>query len=264
MADSSRAGSATPTHAPFVFLFTADTGEQYGYRDGWSSDNVFLYTGEGQVGDMAFIRGNRAIRDHVADGKDLLLFEALGKGKGYRYLGLFSCASWDTLRGPDKNGTERQVIRFHLLQAQEQDFDSGTPAATPPLSLEQLRNQALAASQPTPKLSTSQSRANFYARSKAVRIYVLARAAGVCECCCKPAPFDRKDGSPYLEPHHTKRLSDGGPDDPRWVAGVCPTCHRRIHHGQDGDQVNVELQERLQKIETVDPKHTSAGAGQGF
>jgi len=77
-------GISTPADAPFMFLFTGDTGEQYGYKDHLTSDGVFLYTGEGQVGDMEFVRGNKAIRDHAAGGKDLLLFEALGKGKGVR------------------------------------------------------------------------------------------------------------------------------------------------------------------------------------
>ena len=55
-------GISTPT-APFIFLFTGEMGEQYGYEDGWS-DGVFLYVGEGQRGDMEFVRGNKAIRGH--------------------------------------------------------------------------------------------------------------------------------------------------------------------------------------------------------
>src|SRR5580765_5060327 len=64
-------GISTPATAPFIFIFTGDTGKQYGYQDDWSTDNVFLYTGEGQIGDMEFRGGNKAIRDHAADGKDL-------------------------------------------------------------------------------------------------------------------------------------------------------------------------------------------------
>ena len=53
-------------------------------------------------------------------------------------------------------------------------------------------------------------------RSAAVREYVLARSTGVCEGCGTPAPFVTAQGAPYLEPHHTRRLSDGGPDHPAW------------------------------------------------
>lgn len=34
-------GIATPAQAPFVFVFTGASGEQYGYSDGWRPDGVF-------------------------------------------------------------------------------------------------------------------------------------------------------------------------------------------------------------------------------
>jgi len=82
-----------------------------------------------------------------------------------------------------------------------------------------------------------------------VKAYVLKRANGHCEACKKAAPFVRKDGSPYLEPHHIKRVADGGPDHPRSVGAVCPTCHRFIHHGEGGSKLNVELEQCVMEIE---------------
>ena len=41
---------------------------------------VFLYIGEGQKDDMLFVQGNKAIRDHAADGKDLHLFTYVNRG----------------------------------------------------------------------------------------------------------------------------------------------------------------------------------------
>ena len=58
----------------------------------------------------------------------------------------------------------------------------------------------------------------------------------------------RADGSPYLEPHHIRRLADDGPDHPRWVAAVCPTCHRHIHHGAGGPEMNASLAEAVGRI----------------
>ena len=40
-------GISTPKDEPLVFLFTGESGEQYGYKDGWDENGVFLYTGEG-------------------------------------------------------------------------------------------------------------------------------------------------------------------------------------------------------------------------
>ena len=73
-------GISTPSQYPFILLFTGESGEQHGYADGWSADGLFLYTGEGQQGDMAFVRGNAAIRDHIDQGKDLHLFAQVKKG----------------------------------------------------------------------------------------------------------------------------------------------------------------------------------------
>jgi 5-methylcytosine-specific restriction protein A len=74
---------------------------------------------------------------------------------------------------------------------------------------------------------------------------VLARANGICESCDQKAPFVRKNGAPYLEPHHTTRLADDGPDHPASIGGVCPNCHRRIHSGEDGADGNKRLKARL-------------------
>ena len=94
-------------------LFTADTGEQHGYKGGWTDDGAFLYTGEGQVGDMEIVRGNRAIRDHTQDGKTLQLFKSVGKEQEYHYVGSFFCASWEnqTCSGCQTDKTYRSESR---------------------------------------------------------------------------------------------------------------------------------------------------------
>jgi hypothetical protein len=86
-------------------------------------------------------------------------------------------------------------------------------------------------------------------RSRAIHLYVLRRADGRCEGCGKPAPFRKPDGSDYLEPHHTTRLADEGPDHPAKVIGLCPTCHRRAHHSGDQAACNAGLIKRLRKLE---------------
>jgi len=242
-------GISTPAAAPFVFLFTGDTGEQYGYKDGWDASGVFLYTGEGQVRDMEFIRGNAAIRDHAANGKDLLVFRSLGKGRGYRYLGTFACASWELRRAPDRNGAERKVIVFHLVQAGEPSPDVAPQSEPEESSLEALRAKAYAAARPQRPEDRKKAKTNYYTRSADVASYVLARSGGICESCNRPAPFARRDETAYLEPHHIRRLSDGGPDDPRWVGAICPNCHREIHHGQNGAHKNAALEQLIGKKE---------------
>lgn len=60
----------------------------------------------------------------------------------------------------------------------------------------------------------------------------LLEANGICQACEKAAPFYKKiDGSPYLEIHHKKPLSDGGEDTLENTIAICPNCHRKFHFG---------------------------------
>lgn len=250
-------GIWTPKEFPVVFIFSGESGEAYGYKDGWSEDGVFKYTGEGQSGDMTFTTGNEAIRDHRKNGKDLLLFLDLGKGKGVRYSGLFECASWEEGEGKDKDNKQRKTIVFNLIHvtasvsaASQYMLDEDSYIRS--VSLKDLRNAAYSASKTEASPSNdSGNKRSWYERSKLVRNYVLARASGICEACDEEAPFIRKNGTPYLEPHHTTRLADEGPDHPAWVGAICPNCHRRIHSGIDGVDWNNRLKKQLQSKEAA-------------
>ena len=106
-------GISTPARYPIIMLFTAETGGQHGYRDGWSDDGIFLYTGEGQQADMAFVRGNLAIRDHEATGKDLHLFAHVKTGY-VRYVGQLVYTGYHYAPGRDTTGRARRMILFEL------------------------------------------------------------------------------------------------------------------------------------------------------
>jgi 5-methylcytosine-specific restriction protein A len=256
---SRQSGISTSSRSPAIFLFTGETGEQYGYQDAFDDAGVFSYTGEGQIGDMQLTRGNLAIVEHGRHGKALHLFESLGKGKGQKYLGEFAYASHSLHRGPDREGKDRQIIVFHLVPvdlvpevgehaetAVQHDEEGGL------VTLAEARRRALAAFQGVQGPPGKDARRTIYRRGQTVKDYVLLRAAGRCESCRAAAPFERRDGTPYLEPHHTTRLSDGGLDHPRFVAALCPTCHREIHYGRNGKAKNGELMSYLASIEALE------------
>jgi 5-methylcytosine-specific restriction protein A len=111
---NAQSGIAPCAEHPYVFLFTAPVGEQYGYQDGWLSATQFAYTGEGQVGDMEMVRGNRAIQRHVFDGRELHLFEKTDRSGFYRYLGQFRYLSHQLRQGNDSGGDQRNQIVFTL------------------------------------------------------------------------------------------------------------------------------------------------------
>jgi 5-methylcytosine-specific restriction protein A len=168
-----------------------------------------------------------------------------------RYVGCFACSSWSDWEAKDRRGNARQAIVFHLVPVEEEPAvtQEPAPAAPPNQPLGELRKKAFASATEAPQSNPKEAKRLHYERSEAVRVYVLGRANRICEACERPAPFLRPDGSAYLEPHHTRRVSDGGPDHPRWVGAVCPNCHRQIHYGADGLLLNRALQDRLGKLE---------------
>lgn len=240
-------GISTPANFPFIFLFTGKSGEQHGYEDGWNNEGLFIYTGEGQEGDMEFVRGNKAVRDHAELGKELFLFQSLGKSRPVRFIGEFATASWEFFEAPDTNGNNRKAIRFHLVNLNSVSDNSYSKETTS--DLRELRKKAQEASK-VPELSIRNATSQSYReRSQAVRNYVLARAKGLCELTGEPAPFERPDGQPYLEVHHIQRLTDEGPDHPRNVAAISPSKHREIHFGKNGTELNSRLKLIVQNKE---------------
>jgi 5-methylcytosine-specific restriction protein A len=176
----------------------------------------------------------------------LLLFT--NTAAGLRFEGEMVYEGHHIERAPDRTGADRNAIVFELrpLEAIEEVVEAEDSLPTAPL--EDLRQRAFTAAE-VPSQPSTQGMRNVYQRSRDVRIYVLARANGICEGCGSPAPFLRGDGTPYLEPHHLRRVSDGGPDHPAHVIALCPNCHRRVHAGADGQSYNATLIHAMSRIE---------------
>lgn len=243
-------GMSTPARHPMIFLFTGEKGKRYGYQDHFE-DGVFWYTGEGQTGDMRWIKANKSLARHLDDRKRVFLFEQTRKGF-VRLVGEVEYLGFHYEQRPDRDGSIRQVIVFHLDIVTPGARVTGSPLEeAPPApgtipggkeSLEELRRLAML---PTAPKASPRDRAHAVrVRSRAVILYALKRAEGSCESCREPAPFLAQWG-PFLEVHHVYRLCDGGPDHPAAVAAICPNCHREIHHGKKGQTKNEHLIEWL-------------------
>ena len=109
-----RQGGISPSaKVPFIFIFSGKSGTQYGYQDWWDNNNIFTYTGEGQIGDMQFIRGNLALKEHHNNGKRVFLFEIEGGGM-VKFISEMEFYDADYFETPDINGTNRIGIKFFL------------------------------------------------------------------------------------------------------------------------------------------------------
>lgn len=254
-------GISTPAKHPLIFAFTGTSGARHGYAYEWTASGTLRYFGEGQEGDMALDKGNRAIAEHTASGKKLLLFETLGHGN-VRFRGPFNCAGYSYVKGPDSQGKTRRAIVFDLVPVDAADGADEADVPTPSDGLANLQRLALEAAGPARQVAGKEAVKSYYARSRRVRQDVLARAGGVCDSCDEPAPFATKAGAAYLGPHHIRRQTDQGPDDLRQMGAVCPNCHREMHHGKDGDDRNQMLLERVRSKETALAK-ASDGHGRG-
>jgi hypothetical protein len=113
---------------PNVFVYSDPSrGEKNGYiYDGWNEDkSIYLYTGEGKIGDQRLIAGNKAIAEHRKENRQLRLFVADGivpgtKGaKNQRYVGEFEVDSEQPFYladALDENQSEERVVYVFRLR----------------------------------------------------------------------------------------------------------------------------------------------------
>ncbi|WP_447037684.1 restriction endonuclease [Streptomyces sp. DSM 118878] len=139
---SRQSGISHSSRAPVVMCFTdPKKGALYGYRDGWGPDGLFHYTGEGQVGDQRMVKGNKAIRNHVDDQRELHVFEGVRSGV-VRYRGQYDLPdpqAWYRAEALDREGDTRSVIIFKLkprtaVPTGEEPTISYTPATATTVS----------------------------------------------------------------------------------------------------------------------------------
>jgi hypothetical protein len=131
-----QSGISPSSRAPVVMIFSDPaSGEQHGYFDGWNDEEgLFHYSGEGQRGDQQMTRGNKAIRDHQADGRSLQVFLGSGKGRAVTYAGEFEYVDHYETEAPEtNNGPVRTVIKFRLRPVEDRSpaVQAGSPLVTP-------------------------------------------------------------------------------------------------------------------------------------
>lgn len=155
------------------------------------------------------------------------------------------------LEGPD-SGDRSQSAEFDS-RPREPDTDRVASSPTNKESvmpdnteLKELREKAEEAATEDPVKDASTTVGSKYIRAPAIKEYAKARADGLCEYCGEFAPFETVAGEPYLEVHHVDELGEGGEDHPDKVVALCPTCHKKIHHGKRGEKINDELQNKLE------------------
>lgn len=207
------------------------------YDDRWI-DNVLHYTGMGQRGPQSLeFHQNKTLNESATNGVSVHLFEVFTK-RVYTYIGevVLADAPYQEQQ-PDSDGQERSVWVFPLR------LKSGYLPAIPEATLKALDQvkekqahylsdaevEALAKKQGQAIVGKRNASVTIYQRSPWVAENAKRRAKGRCELCKEPAPFNRKDGNPYLETHHIEWLANGGADTAANTVALCPNCHKKMH-----------------------------------
>jgi len=223
------------------------------YDDKWYG-NILHYTGIGKKGDQdrQYLQ-NKTLSESNFNGVDVHLFEVLEKKK-YIYLGIVKlCGEPYQENQKDENGLMRKVWMFPLKLVNNnvaindnsfESYESNQKKNAKSLPQEDLEIKANERSNKTP--SYRQITSKTYVRDQYVAEYSKRRAKGICQLCEKPAPFNDKEGKPYLESHHIIWLSKGGEDSIDNTVALCPNCHKKMHLINSSEDI-VKLLSKIKK-----------------
>jgi 5-methylcytosine-specific restriction protein A len=92
-----------------------------------------------------------------------------------------------------------------------------------------------------------------YERNPYIVEYAKRRAAGFCQLCKAPAPFNDSGNKPYLECHHIIWLSNGGEDTIENTVALCPNCHAKMHILNPPPDVSKLQKEAKKKYIPISP-----------
>ena len=213
------------------------------YEDEWQGD-VLHYTGTGRVGDQDInFKENKILANSYLNGTPVYLFESSNGIYTYRGEVFLSGVPYQSIK-PDKNGLDRKVWIFPLSLIDDKGvtkeyvdkYEEENKKKVKKLSLDELKVQAVKSGSKTSSYRTTTT--NQYTRNQSIARYTKLSANGVCELCEKPAPFNDKDGEPYLESHHVVWLERGGADSLDNTVALCPNCHKKMHVVEDKDDFN--------------------------
>ena len=220
------------------------------YSDRWFGKELH-YTGMGSIGDQTLGTQNKTLYESNLNGVEVHLFEVF-ELREYTYQGVvvYNGKGYQENQ-TDIDGNQRKVWMFPL------ELKDGKPVRvndtvikklqeTKQKSLRKLNTKQikrLAESKKETAQSYRITETKSIERDEYIKLYALERADGNCQLCDKPAPFLKKNGSPYLEVHHINYLANNGSDTIDNVAALCPNCHRKMH--------SLELQIDIDKLKKL-------------
>lgn len=236
-----------------LLLIVSDHTKSF-YEDKWYGD-VLYYTGMGKFGDQQLTSQNKTLAESNKNGVAIYLCEVLESGK-YIFHGRVQLVQEPFQEDQkDSEGSLHKVWIFPVKVVDSNDsidkeildrYEATKEQTAKGMSEEELRQTAKEHS--GKKSSYRSVSSTTYVRDPYIAEYAKNRAKGICQLCGQRAPFNDKDGKPYLESHHIIWLSKGGDDSIENTVALCPNCHRKMHVIADEKDVKL-LQEKNKEID---------------
>lgn len=227
------------------------------YSDKWYGDELH-YTGMGSTGDQSlFSAQNKTLHECNVNGIEVHLFEVFEE-KQYTYQGTVAYEGKAYQENQtDIDGHQRKVWMFPLsikdnmpIRINDEvikKLEGKKEKSFKKLNKHQIKRLGESKKQKIQSYRNIETKS--YDRDEYVKLYALLRAEGNCQLCERPAPFLKKDGSPYLEVHHIDYLARGGSDTIDNVVAVCPNCHRKMHSLEIENDISKLKKSAIEKLE---------------
>lgn len=213
------------------------------YNDKWYG-NVIHYT---------LTKQNKTLVDAIENDTSIYLCEIFEKDK-YIFHGKVELIQEPFQKKQiDFNGMLQKVLVFPLKIIDNkgsldknilESYELNKKISTKKISNDTLKMKINSTTKENVEYRTVSS--NVYIRNQDIAEYTKRRAKGVCQLCGQQAPFNDKNGNPYLECHHIIWLSKGGSDSIDNTVALCPNCHKKMHIIADEKDVKF-LQEKISK-----------------
>ena len=147
-----------------------------------------------------------------------MFYSVKGKGKGV--WGLRD--SQDILTPDISKPDSPAIVQEEELKARYESLARKAKRLSTKELIERAHN-----SRPKPKVRNVVSK--HYDRNQYMVELINLLANGHCMLCESKAPFNKSDGTPFLETHHITWLARNGDDTFDNIVALCPNCHRRMH-----------------------------------
>lgn len=222
------------------------------YLNRWLSEPAeFIYSGDGKRGDMRETRSTNAGLIQCEDtGNDVCVFYKVARsGSEWKYLGKYQVVQHAPGASLDDDGNWRRDLRFHFRAAEPLEIraigelpivkPSAPPSSPTEAELWEILSKAQRGKDFTRKRRTRVNRKK--RESDPLKtMYVLARVTyfgGACELCEVKPDWAASNGFPHYQAHHLHADIDAVD----WIAGICGTCHDRLHHSTDREDATMKL-----------------------